>query len=134
MQLQCQPKGKSTCISTNYPSKFLRCADLNGRPMRVTIAGIKREDLGDGPKVVLSFADGEKQLILNKTNARAIAQLYGDETRGWSGKEITLIPTQVDFKGDLVDAIRVRCLTPQQPQTSTVEEPPFDDDLSDFIA
>ena len=120
-------------IDALYPSRFLRCVDLNGRPMRVTIAGIKREDLGDGHKVVLSFADGEKQLVLNKTNARAIARLYGDETRGWSGKEITLIPAKVDFKGDLVDAIRVRAARPQQPQTSTVEEPPFDDDLSDFV-
>jgi hypothetical protein len=119
-------------IDALYPSRFLRCADLNGRPMRVTIAGIKREDLGGESKVVLSFANGEKSLILNKTNARTIAKTLGDETRAWAGKDIVLVPKQVDFKGDLVDAIRVRAARPQQAQTS--EEPPFDDDLSDFAA
>jgi hypothetical protein len=50
-------------IDQLYPSKFMRCADLNGRPMHVTIAGIKREDVGGEQKVVLSFANGEKSLI-----------------------------------------------------------------------
>jgi len=128
-------KGKKHMhIDQLYPSKFMRCADLNGRPMHVTIAGIKREDVGGEQKVVLSFANGEKSLILNKTNARAIAKTLGDETRAWAGKDIVLVPTQVDFRGDLVDAIRVRSARQQKPQAPTPdEEPPFDDDLSDFV-
>jgi hypothetical protein len=96
------------------------------------IAGIKREDVGGEQKVVLSFANGEKSLILNKTNARAIAKTLGDETRAWAGKDIVLVPTQVDFRGDLVDAIRVRSARQQKPQAPTPDEP-FDDDLSDFV-
>lgn len=99
-------------IDQLFPSKFLRCADLNGKPMQVTISGIAREDVGGEPKVVMSFTDGTKQLILNKTNARTVARLLGDETRGWGGKDITLIPAQVDFRGDIVDAIRVRSAKP----------------------
>jgi hypothetical protein len=120
-------------IDQLYPSRFLKCSDLNGKPLRVTIAGLKREDVGGEQKVVLSFVNGTKQLILNKTNARAIAKALGDETRGWAGKDIVLVPAQVDFRGDMVDAIRVRAAPPrpQQQQAPNNDEPPFDDDLSD---
>ena len=98
---------KSQCTSTpSIPSRFLRCADLNGQPLRVTIEGLKKEDIGGEPKVVLSFTNGGKALILNKTNAKAIAKALGPETSAWRGKAIVLVPAQVDFKGDIVDAIR----------------------------
>jgi hypothetical protein len=130
-----QLKGNPMHIDQLYPSKFLRAADLNGKPLRVTIAGLKREDIGGEQKVILSFTDS-KSLILNKTNARAIAKALGDETRGWAGKDIVLVPASVDFRGDMVDAIRVRAATPrpQQQKAPNSDEPPFDDDLSDFAA
>lgn len=123
-------------IDQLYPSRFLRCADLGGKAMRVTIAGIAREDVGGEPKVVMSFKDGTKQLILNKTNGRAIAKILGDETRSWNGKDILLVPAQVDFRGDIVDAIRVKPASGRKPSTKPVnngdDEPPFDDDAPDF--
>jgi hypothetical protein len=49
-----------------------------------------------------------------------------------------LVPTQVDFRGDIVDAIRVRGVTSPRPTPSSepapIAESPFDDDLSDFVA
>ena len=57
-------------IDQLYPSKFLRCSDLNGEPMRVTIQSLKREDIGGEQKVIMSFTNGSKSLVLNKTNAR----------------------------------------------------------------
>jgi hypothetical protein len=122
-----------------YPSRFLRCADLNGKPLRVTIAGLKREDIGGEQKVVLSFTNGTKSLICNKTNARAIAKTLGDETRGWVGKDIILVPASVDFRGDMVDAIRVRAAAPRLQQENPLpdEEPPFDYDpnfVSNLVA
>jgi hypothetical protein len=115
-------------IDELYPSRFLKCSDLDGRPMRVKIQSLKREDVGGEPKVVMSFADGTKQLILNKTNARSIAKALGDETKGWLGKDIMLVPAQVDFKGDVVDAIRIRAATERSSQPDNEE--PFDDDLA----
>jgi hypothetical protein len=121
-------------IDQLYPSRFLRCADLNGKPMRVTISGIAREDVGGEPKVIMSFTDGTKQLILNKTNARAVARILGDETRVWNGHDIMLVPAQVDFKGDIVDAIRVKAAPARKPPTAATsnDEPPLDDELEDF--
>jgi hypothetical protein len=95
-------------IDQLFPSRFLRCADLNGQPMRVTIEALKREDIGGETKVVLSFTNGTKALVLNKTNGKAVARALGDETSAWRGKAVVLVPAQVDFKGALVDAIRVR--------------------------
>jgi hypothetical protein len=115
-------------IDQLYPSRFLRCADLNGKPMRVTIAGLKREDVGGEQKVVVSFTNGVKALILNKTNAKAIAKVLGDETTGWRSKAITLVPAQVDFRGDIVDAVRVRAAPPQQSSTEPSEASPDPDD------
>jgi hypothetical protein len=119
-------------IDQLYPSRFLRCADLNGQPMRVTIAGLKREDVGGEAKVIVSFTDGVKALILNKTNAKSIAKALGDETATWRGKAITLVPAQVDFRGDIVDAIRIRpapARSPQSPEPPPDEAPDFAEDL-----
>jgi hypothetical protein len=95
---QPQPKGDAMHVDQLYPSRFLRCSDLGGRPLVVVIADLKREDVGRENKVIVSFTGGTKALILNKVNAKAIARLHGDETRNWRGKSITLVPAQVDFR------------------------------------
>ena len=117
-------------IDQLYPSRYLRCADLDGKPMRVTISDITREDINGESKVLLSFAEG-KQLILNKTNARSIAKILGDETSAWHGHSIMLVPPVVDFKGDSVDAIRVKAA----PARKTIgnDKSPFDDELDDSL-
>ena len=90
-----------------YPSKFMRASDLNGAPLTVTIGGVSRENGGE-PKVIITFASGEKPLIANKTNGKALAKLFGKDTADWIGKKIVLFPCEVDFKGDSVEAIRIR--------------------------
>jgi hypothetical protein len=116
-------------IDQLYPSRYLRCADLDGKPMRVTISDITREDINGESKVLLSFAEG-KQLILNKTNARSIARILGDETSAWHGRAIMLVPTVVDFKGDSVDAIRVKP-APARKTAGNNKPSPFDDPIED---
>jgi hypothetical protein len=117
-------------IDELYPSKYLRCSDLNGQPMRVTIANLTRENIGGEAKVVMAFTNGTKSLIVNKTNAKAIAKVLNEpDTRGWRGKDIILVPAQVDFRGDLVDAVRVRAAPPlQQPSTEPPSKAPDPDD------
>jgi len=100
-------------VSQMYPSKWLAAADLDEQDLIVTIAGISQETLGDDAKWVLYFEDQEKGLVLNKTNTRTIAGLYGDDTDDWIGQQITLYPTWVDFQGKQTEAIRVR---PKQPR------------------
>ena len=91
-----------------YPRKFLRASDLNGAPLTVTIGSVARENVGGEPKVIITFASGEKSLIANKTNGKALAKLFGKDTADWIGKKIVLFPCEVDFKGDTVEAVRLR--------------------------
>jgi hypothetical protein len=69
-------------------------------------------------KLVLSFSNGSKALVLNRTNNRTIRGAYGDDTTGWSGKSIVVFQTQADFRGRLVPALRVRIPSPKQPSTT----------------
>jgi hypothetical protein len=114
-------------IDQLFPSKFFRCVDLNGKPRRVAISAIKRDDVGGEQKVVISFVDETKMLICNKTNANTISKALGNETKNWIGRDIVLIPTEVDFRGEMVDAIRVRPAPPQSPPQQMTEA--LDDNL-----
>ena len=106
-------------ISEAYPSKYLKAADLNGQDRTVTIRACIQEELGQGAemetKPVLYFEGGQKGLALNKTNATAIADDYGDDTEAWAGREIVLFIQKVTFQGKLMPAIRVRTQATPQP-------------------
>lgn len=80
-----------------FPSRFIRAADLDGRPYTLTISGVQMEDLerDDGSErsaATVTFKEAKRQLVLNRTNALCIAAMFGDDTDGWLGKRITLYP------------------------------------------
>jgi hypothetical protein len=93
-----------------FPSKWLAAADLDDADLTVTIRGCTFEEVTPTErKWVLWFEETEKGMVLNKTNSKMISQLLlSDDTDDWVGRKIILFPTQVDFQGDQVDAIRVR--------------------------
>ncbi len=95
-------------ISTAFPSNFLRAVDLQGRAVRVTIDTVRLEEIGGETRPILYFEGKQRGLPLNKVNAMTIAQIYGDETLNWEGQQIELYPTEVDFQGKRVQAIRIR--------------------------
>jgi hypothetical protein len=95
-------------ISEAFPSEFLKAADLHDRQHTVVMDHIEMREVGDGNKPVLFFRDRSKGLVLNKTNGNNIALVYGDETDDWSGQEVIIYPTMVDFQGRSVPAIRVK--------------------------
>ena len=98
-------------INSVYPSTsgYLRAADLKGRDSVVTVQRFTLEDLGDkAEKPVIGFQESEKRLVLNRTNAAQMQQLFGAETEGWIGKRLTLYPTTVNYQGDMVACIRLR--------------------------
>jgi arabinogalactan endo-1,4-beta-galactosidase len=104
-------------ISAAFPSKYLKACDLQDRNFSVIMSTVELEDVGDSDrKPVLYFQGKSKGLVLNKTNSRAIAAAYGDDTDDWRGKSLVLFPAMVDFRGDTVEAIRVRA--PKQVSSS----------------
>jgi hypothetical protein len=101
-----------------FPSKYIKAADVT-QPRTGTIASTGMEqfknDGRDQQKLVVYFRDrGLKPLVCNMTNYDAIADIYGDDTDRWIGREIELFADRVRFGGKLVDSVRVREPSPVQ--------------------
>ena len=114
-------------INDTFPStsNFLKKEDLP-KPVKVVIDNVDLMEFDqDGKtqrKLVLKFKDKEKALACNKTNARIIAAMLGDETDNWVGKEVTLYNDPTVSMGDqIVGGIRVQY------------HPPVTDDMEDDI-
>jgi hypothetical protein len=119
-----QPKGTDQMARRDdaFPSKYLRAADLNGKPRTLVISAVTRETLrsngGEESKFVCSFRGAKKGLLLNVTNFDAIVDVTGEgDTDDWSGHSVELYPTKTEMKGKTVDAIRVR--SPEQGSLAT---------------
>ncbi|MGC2823659.1 MAG: hypothetical protein WA322_05410, partial [Pseudolabrys sp.] len=68
-----------------FPSKYLKCDDLNGKPITVTIGRapletLKSPDGKEQEKIVLYFRGAKKALPLNMTNWDACAEICGEDT------------------------------------------------------
>ena len=114
-------------INQAFPSKYLKAGDL-GIPVVAVIATVVMEKMQEGgEKPVMSFSGTEKTLVLNKTNSRIIEKLHGADTDRWKGRRIELFATTTEFKGDVVDCIRVRA--PGEPEQNEAPPPA---DLSGF--
>lgn len=116
-------------ISNAFPSKYLKAADLQDRQVKLVMSRVEMETIADDEKKpVIYFSKTQKGLVLNKTNSKAIAKVYGDDTDDWGGKEIVLFPALVDFRGDQVEAIRVKVF--KAAPTTTVPAPQDHDELN----
>ena len=113
---------------TNFTeSKFLRKADVDP-PVLVTIGELEQVDVSmpgepKEMKYALHFAELEKPLIMNSTNAELIKNITGSEdTDGWIGRKIVLYKDDnVSFGGKLVGGIRARA--PKKPLAKLVRKP-----------
>jgi arabinogalactan endo-1,4-beta-galactosidase len=128
-------------INDQFPSKFLKAADLNGGEVMVTIKDCIVETIGEDKRPVLYFAGKDKGVVLNKTNATNISEAYTPDTDEWIGKKVILYCAFVDFQGRSVESIRIRkpreselsgaarnAPTPR-PQVAPAFEPAGDEDI-----
>lgn len=129
-------------ISEEMPSKYLKAADLQGREVKVIMANVEREKIGDDTKLVLYFKGKDRGVVLNKTNAFTISEAYGDDTEDWYDQEIILLSVMVDFQGKVGPAIRMRAPTARDrkkadpissgPPAGHPANEPLDDDAIPF--
>jgi len=107
-----------------FPSRFLKAADLAGKPLVVEIERAVQEELGSGAdkevKTVLYFRGGTKPMQLNMTNWDSVAAIAGEDTVDWPGHRIELYPTTTTLRTKIVDCIRVRA--PRERATSTTAD------------
>ena len=107
---------------TLFPSDYVAASDLCRQDVTVVIASITQEEVGESKDLlpVLRFAGMKKGMVLNRTNAKRIAAMYGNDCDGWVGKPITLYESETEFRGETVPCIRVR---PEQPKPSALAVP-----------
>lgn len=122
-----------------FPSDYITAADLMSRDVTVIIDKIEprhelRRQNGKDYRPVVVLRGKAKKWVLNKTNAKTIARLYGPEVMGWIGKAVTLFPTDVPFGDRTVPAIRVRPRMPAMkgsaPAPAAAPEPEPEPDQS----
>jgi hypothetical protein len=104
-------------INVLFPSNYVSALDLQ-KPVDIRITRIKKEkvpmttrsgrNLGPEEKIVAEFKGTKKCWIINKTNAYAIAALFGRSLKNAQGKSVTLVSDPDFFGSQAVDAIRVR--------------------------
>lgn len=122
-----------------HPTDYIaaaECVDSKGNPKDVTltIKSVVIEDLQstDGEKEkkpIMRFVETEKKLVLNKTNAETIAEMYGTKAEDWNGKRITVYPTKVRAFGEMMPCIRIRDKVPaaKDPAKPAAVGEPWDD-------
>jgi hypothetical protein len=115
--------------------KTLKAADLEGEKWEVVITGWKQHTFTNtdrktgeeyqAPRIILSFAGHEKELVVNRTNARIIEKAYGSDPSEWIGKTISMYEHETPIgPGIAVETIKkVRKIG----ATSERNPPPFDD-------
>lgn len=106
-----------------FPSNFIGAADLKGRDVTLTIEKVQVDELmlvggKKQKKPVVYFEKTPKMLVLNKTNAKSIADQHGTEMKGWFGKRVTFYPTETKCKGKTVPCVRVREAAPEAKQVT----------------
>lgn len=98
-------------IDSAFPSNYLKASDLGDKSPVVTIDRIEVEPIGRDRemKPVIYFQGKEKGLVLNKTNAKKIAELTGSkDTDDWTGCQVRIYATETEFGGETVECIRVK--------------------------
>lgn len=100
-----------------------------GQDVTVTIDYVVREMItGTGGKkeeCTVAHLQGVKPFILNTTNSKTIAKLYGPYIEDWAGKQITLFASTAKLAGDTVECLRVR------PKVAVRNIPPITDERLD---
>ena len=120
-------------IDSAFPSNYLKASDLGDKKPVVTIDRVEVEPIGRDKemKPVIYFQGKEKGLVLNKTNAKKIAELTGSkDTEDWAGCQVTIYATETEFGGETVECIRVKGANAAKPAARPA--PVVDLDESEF--
>lgn len=106
-------------IYEQFPRNYMKAADfqgLNGGAKRATIEKVLIEDVTEHdtkttkPRPVMYFRGWSDVLVLNITNAKAMAEALGDETEEWVGRTVELY---IEPNTGMGPGIRLRVAPPQ---------------------
>ena len=112
-----------------YGSKYFGVTDLKGAQPRlkigkVDVVDLREKDGSKKTKYVVYFESQDKGLVLNKTTALKLADVYGKPRSGWVGQTVELYS---EMTGLGKEGVRLRPL--RKPATPAAPDP----ELSDAI-
>jgi hypothetical protein len=94
--------------------------------MTVTITNVRKEEVtmmgGKKEDHTIVYLANQKPLILNVTNSKSIAKLYGAYIEDWEGKDITLYASTTKMGGEIVECLRIRPSVPKKQKPSIPED------------
>jgi len=97
---------------------FLEAEDLpEHKNIKLTIEGVRETNTKDKGKdgraiedqAIIKFSKAKKEWVLNKTNAKSIRRLYGNDMTAWVGQMVTIYRTTCNaFGNPKTPCIRVK--------------------------
>jgi hypothetical protein len=84
---------------------------------------ISNEEQNKERKPVLSFENGVKPMVINRTNFETLEEALGDSDN-WPGHKVKIFCAPTSYQGKRVDGLRVEAIVPK---------PALKDDLNDEI-
>jgi autonomous glycyl radical cofactor GrcA len=101
--------------SDAFPSRYLQTATVKAKPIVATISDVEMELVGQGAdqkrKPVLHL-EGEKPMVLNRTNFETLADAFGDSDE-WPGHKIKVYAIRTQYAGKSIDGLRVEPIVPK---------------------
>ena len=106
---------------------YIGAYSLNeGEDLTVVISHVARELItGTGGKkeeCTVAHLKNNKPFILNSTNQKSIAKLYGPYIEDWAGKPITLFASTTKLAGDTVECLRIRPTVAKRQKPTITDE------------
>ena len=112
-----------------FPNKMLLLGSQNlnpGEELIATIQSVEVQEIkntsGQTERVPVARFENAPPMVLNITNTRTIASLYGEQYDGWTGKSIQIYATMVKAFGQEQMALRVREAIPDTNQRTDQHE------------
>lgn len=106
-----------------FPNKMLLLGSQNlneGEELIAIISFVQVEEIknqqGATEKVPVARFENAPPMVLNITNTRTIASLYGERYDEWAGKAIQIYATEVNAFGQKTTALRIREAIPDTNQ------------------
>jgi hypothetical protein len=95
-------------MNNAFESRYLKAVDIDEDGLLLTIKTVRQEQILAEMKWIVYFNEIGRGLVLNKANNNSIMALFGPDSDDWKGRQIELYRTEVEMRGELVGAIRVR--------------------------
>lgn len=95
------------------PSEYVAAFELKGRDVTATISRVVGgevigEDGKKAKKPIIYFSDWPKPLVLGKKMAKQLIKLYGTDPKAYTGKQLTMYPTEEKCFGEMMEVVRLR--------------------------